>query len=168
MRSIISLSMERRGVHISTKTIGNSRIMMTFKLPLNEIAVDFYDTLKSISSGYASFDYEENGFESSDIVKVTTIDVATRFRKIYLTFFCVYIQQLNIKLNGILVEELSTAVHASKAVQRGKEMCLRLKETIPQQLYEVAIQVKLPFISMIVVVLYLISNSEKGYCRKWQ
>jgi len=84
MRSIISLSMERRGVHISTKTIGNCRIMMTFKLPLNEIAVDFYDTLKSISSGYASFDYEENGFESSDIVKVTTIDVATRFRKIYL------------------------------------------------------------------------------------
>lgn len=60
------------------------------------------------------------------------------------------------------MEELSTAVHASKAVQRGKEMCLRLKETIPQQLYEVAIQVKLPLISIIVVVLYLISNSKKA------
>ena len=67
---IVSLAIERRGVQIDSKNIDNSRIIMQFKLPLNEIAVDFYDALKSVSSGYASFDYEENGYQQSDIVKV--------------------------------------------------------------------------------------------------
>lgn len=67
---IMSLALDRRGVQTDTKNIDNSRVMMQFKLPLNEIAVDFYDALKSVSSGYASFDYEESGFQASDIVKV--------------------------------------------------------------------------------------------------
>jgi len=114
--SIVSLAIERRGIQIDSKNIDNSRIMMQFKLPMNEIAVDFYDALKSISSGYASFDYEENGYEPSDIVK------------------------LNVMLNGEVVEELSTIVHVSKARQYGKLICHRLKETIPRQLFQVAIQ----------------------------
>ena len=68
---IVSLAIERRGVQIDSKNIDNSRIIMQFKFPMNEIAVDFYDALKSVSSGYASFDYEENGYEQSDIVKVS-------------------------------------------------------------------------------------------------
>ena len=68
--SIMSLCMERRGVHMDSKKIDNTRVMMQFQLPLNEIAVDFYDTLKSLTSGYASFDYEESDFKASDIVKV--------------------------------------------------------------------------------------------------
>jgi translation elongation factor EF-4 len=67
---IMSLALDRRGVQIDSKNIDNSRIMMQFRFPLNEIAVDFYDALKSLSSGYASFDYEEDGFQESDIVKV--------------------------------------------------------------------------------------------------
>lgn len=69
----MTLSLDRRGVQLDSKNIDNTRIMIQFKYPLNEIAVDFYDALKSVSSGYASFDYEEYGYESSDIVKVTTL-----------------------------------------------------------------------------------------------
>ena len=69
----MSLAMDRRGVQVDSKNIDNSRVMIQFKFPLNEIVVDFYDALKSLSSGYASFDYEENGFESSDIVKVFSL-----------------------------------------------------------------------------------------------
>ena len=70
MGPIMSLALDRRGVQVDSKNIDDSRIMMQFKFPLNEIAVDFYDALKSLSSGYASFDYEEDGFQESDIVKV--------------------------------------------------------------------------------------------------
>lgn len=70
MGPIMSLALDRRGVQVDSKNVDSSRVMMQFKFPLNEIAVDFYDALKSLSSGYASFDYEEDGFEASDIVKV--------------------------------------------------------------------------------------------------
>lgn len=70
MGPIMSLALDRRGVQVDSKNIDNLRVMMQFKFPLNEIAVDFYDALKSLSSGYASFDYEEDGFQASDIVKV--------------------------------------------------------------------------------------------------
>ena len=70
MGAIMSLSIERRGVQMDAINIDSSRVMMKFKFPLNEIAVDFYDSLKSVSSGYASFDYEESHYEASDIVKV--------------------------------------------------------------------------------------------------
>ncbi len=67
---IVSLCLDRRGVQVDSRNIDNTRIMMKFKLPLNEIAVDFYDALKSLSSGYASFDYEEIEHQPSNIVKV--------------------------------------------------------------------------------------------------
>ncbi len=70
---IISLALDRRGIQVDSKNIDDSRVMMQFKFPLNEIAVDFYDALKSLSSGYASFDYEEDGFQESDIVKVYSL-----------------------------------------------------------------------------------------------
>lgn len=70
MGPIISLANDRRGIQVDSKNIDNTRVMMQFKLPLNEIAVDFYDSLKCISSGYASFDYEESGYEPSNLVKV--------------------------------------------------------------------------------------------------
>lgn len=89
---------------------------MQFLLPLNEIVVDFHDHLKSISSGYASFDYEEYGFVPSKLVK------------------------LNILLNGIVVEELSMVIHASKVSAVGRRICLKLKDIIPRQLVEIAIQ----------------------------
>lgn len=66
----MSLIMERRGLEKSTKNIDNERIMIQFSVPLNEVIVDFHDELKSISSGYASFDYEDSGYELSNIVKV--------------------------------------------------------------------------------------------------
>lgn len=69
--SVISLCMERRGVQRSAVNVDNDRVMLQYDLPLCEVVLDFHDTLKSISSGYASFDYEDNGYQSSNIVKVT-------------------------------------------------------------------------------------------------
>ncbi|XP_065568704.1 translation factor GUF1 homolog, mitochondrial-like isoform X2 [Artemia franciscana] len=113
---ILSLCLERRGVQKEIANIDDSRMMLSFKLPLNEIALDFYDALKSASSGYASFDYEEAGYESSNLVK------------------------LNLLLNGVLVEELSSIVHLSKAQSFGRQLCQKLKEVIPRQQFVVAIQ----------------------------
>ncbi|XP_015596783.1 translation factor GUF1 homolog, mitochondrial [Cephus cinctus] len=113
---VISLCMERRGVEKSTMNVDNERVMLQFILPLNEIIVDFHDSLKSMSSGYASFDYEDYGYQPSSIVK------------------------LNILLNGVEVEELSTIVHSSKAAQMGKRMCTRLLDIIPRQQFQIAIQ----------------------------
>ncbi len=70
MGDVIALCMDRRGVQNDSRNMDNERIIMTFKLPLNEIVVDFYDKLKSITSGYASFDYEELGYEVSSLTKV--------------------------------------------------------------------------------------------------
>lgn len=92
--------------------------MLQYSLPLNEIIVDFHDTLKALSSGYASFDYEDQGWVPSEIVKV------------------------EICLNGTLVEELSTIVHCSRAREIGKRMCAKLVEIIPRQQFAVAIQAK--------------------------
>lgn len=113
---VLSLCMERRGTQQSSTNIDNHLVLLKFLLPLNEIVVDFHDQLKSVSSGYASFDYEEYGFVPSKLVK------------------------LNILLNGIIVEELSMVVHASKASSAGRKICLKLKDIIPRQLVEIAIQ----------------------------
>ncbi|XP_076243574.1 translation factor waclaw [Calliopsis andreniformis] len=113
---IMALCLEKRGTEQLTKDIGNNRIMFQFLLPLNEIIVDFHDLLKNVTSGYASFDYEEYDYVSSNLVK------------------------LNISLNGIIVEELSTVVHISKAVFTGKKLCEKLLDVIPRQLFEIAIQ----------------------------
>uniref|UniRef100_A0A1B6DKW4 Elongation factor EFG domain-containing protein n=3 Tax=Clastoptera arizonana TaxID=38151 RepID=A0A1B6DKW4_9HEMI len=116
--SIMSLCMEKRGVQRNSVNIDGTRMMSQWIFPLNEIIVDFHDHLKSISSGFASFDYEDNGYVPSELVK------------------------LNILLNGIVVEELSTIVHITKSTTIGKRMCLKLLDIIPQQMFQVAIQAK--------------------------
>ncbi|XP_072757177.1 translation factor GUF1 homolog, mitochondrial [Anoplolepis gracilipes] len=116
MSDIVSLCREKRGVEKLNKTIGNDRLMLQYIMPLSEVILDFHDSLKSISSGYASFDYEDYDYQLSDIVK------------------------LDILLNGKLIEELSTIVHRAKALQMGKKLCAKLLETIPRQLFEIAIQ----------------------------
>lgn len=108
--------MERRGVQRSAVNIDNERVMLTYDLPLSEIVVDFHDTLKSISSGYASFDYEDRGYESSNIVK------------------------MEIWLNGTPVDELSSIVHITKSKTIGRRIVLKLKDIIPRQMIHIAIQ----------------------------
>ncbi|XP_077157961.1 translation factor GUF1, mitochondrial isoform X2 [Paroedura picta] len=113
---IISLCQTRRAVQKDLVYIDDHRVMLKYLFPLNEIVVDFYDALKSLSSGYASFDYEDAGYQSADLVK------------------------MDILLNGNAVEELITIVHEDKVYKEGKAMCERLSEIIPRQLFEIAIQ----------------------------
>jgi GTP-binding protein LepA len=115
MTAIYKLAQEKRGEHKSLEYLGK-RVHIRFDFPLSEIVVDFYDTLKSISKGYASFDYELADFRASDLVK------------------------LDILLNGDPVDALSTIVHRDKAYERGKALVEKLRGVIPRQLYEVAIQ----------------------------
>lgn len=114
--NMISLCEEKRGKQQDMSYIDEGRVIIKYRLPLNEVATDFYDQLKSLSSGYASFDYEEAGFEPSDLVK------------------------MDILLNGKPVDALSTIVHREKAFYIGRELTERLKKAIPRQLYEVIIQ----------------------------
>src|SRR5712691_10288645 len=115
MTAIYKLAQEKRGEHKSLEYLGK-RVHIRFDFPLSEIVVDFYDKLKSISKGYASFDYEFADFRPSDLVK------------------------LDILLNGDPVDALSTIVHRDKAYERGKARVEKLRGVIPRQLYEVAIQ----------------------------
>jgi GTP-binding protein LepA len=115
MAAIYKLAQEKRGEHKSLEYLGK-RVHIRFDFPLAEIVVDFYDTLKSISKGYASFDYEFADFRPSDLVK------------------------LDILLNGDPVDALSIIVHRDKAYERGKALVEKLRGVIPRQLYEVAIQ----------------------------
>jgi len=114
--SIMKLCMDRRGIHKSTLYISTNRVDMQYELPLSEIIFDFYDKLKSVSRGYASFDYEFIGYRESDLVKV------------------------EILLNGDPVDAFSFIVHRSKAYEWGRKLCTKLKELIPRQLFEVVIQ----------------------------
>jgi GTP-binding protein LepA len=115
MTAIYKLAQEKRGEHKSLEYLGK-RVHIRFDFPLAEIVIDFYDKLKSISRGYASFDYEFAEFRPSDLVK------------------------LDILLNGDPVDALSTIVHRDKAYERGKALVEKLRGVIPRQLYEVAIQ----------------------------
>jgi len=115
MTAIYKLAQEKRGEHKNLEYLGK-RVHIRFDFPLAEIVVDFYDKLKSISKGYASFDYEFADFRPSDLVK------------------------LDILLNGDPVDALSTIVHRDKAYERGKALVEKLRGVIPRQLYEVAIQ----------------------------
>ncbi|OLB93810.1 MAG: elongation factor 4 [Candidatus Rokubacteria bacterium 13_1_40CM_68_15] len=115
MTTIYKLAQEKRGEHKSLEYLGK-RVHIRFDFPLSEIVVDFYDKLKSISKGYASFDYEFTDFRPSDLVK------------------------LDILLNGDPVDALSIIVHREKAYERGKALVEKLRGVIPRQLYEVAIQ----------------------------
>lgn len=113
---IMTLGMEKRGQLTKTETIDAKRIMLTYRFPMNEIITDFHDKLKSITRGYGSFDYEPDGYEESDIIK------------------------LEIRVNEEPVDAFSTLVHRSKAEQKGRAICEKLSEVIPQQLFKVPIQ----------------------------
>jgi GTP-binding protein LepA len=115
MTAIYKLAQEKRGEHKSLEYLGK-RVHIRFDFPLAEIVVDFYDKLKSISKGYASFDYELTDFRPSELVK------------------------LDILLNGDPVDALSIIVHRDKAYEKGKTLVEKLRAVIPRQLYEVAIQ----------------------------
>ncbi len=114
--SIMKLCMDRRGVHKNTTYLTPERADIHYELPLAEIIFDFYDKLKSISRGYASFDYDFLDYRESDLVK------------------------LDILLNLEPVDALSTIVHRSKSYDWGRKMCSKLRELIPRQMFEVAIQ----------------------------
>ena len=113
---IMRLVMERRGVVEGTETLDSQRVILTCVLPLNEILIDFHDTLKSISRGYASMDYEPHGYQASDIVR------------------------MDILLNGEPVDAFSCMVHRDRAVARGKQMCKALSETIPPHMFKIPVQ----------------------------
>lgn len=112
---VLTLCTERRGVQLDLTYVGN-RAMAVYRLPLNEVVFDFYDRLKSVSRGYASFDYQMDGYEEGQLVK------------------------LSILVNGDPVDALSTIVHRSHAESRGRALCQRLKDLIPRQLFKIAIQ----------------------------
>jgi len=114
--NLLALCQERRGTQKGLTYLNPTRVMMTYEMPLNEIVLDFYDRLKSKTQGYASLDYEIIGYQPSDLVKV------------------------DILLNGESVDALSFIVHRDKAVARGRQVAEKLKEHIPRQMFEVAIQ----------------------------
>jgi len=114
--NIIKLCLDKRGIIKNQVYLSKNRVELLFDLPLSEIVFDFYDKLKSISRGYASFDYELSGYIKSKLVK------------------------LDILLNGEKVDALSAIVHRDKAFEWGKKLCLKLKELLPRQMFEIAIQ----------------------------
>jgi GTP-binding protein LepA len=113
---IMTLCLGKRGELLKQEYISGNRVEIYYNMPLGEIVIDFYDRLKSISKGYASFDYHPNGFRPSKLVK------------------------LDIMLNGEPVDALSTLIHFDNAYDMGRRMCEKLKELIPRQQFEIAIQ----------------------------
>ncbi len=114
--SIMKLCIDKRGTLTNQVYIGTDRVEITFEMPLSEIVFDFYDRLKSISKGYASFDYYQTGFKPAKLIK------------------------LDILLNGEKVDALSTLIHVDHAYSFGRRMCEKLKELIPRQQFDIAIQ----------------------------
>ena len=112
----MDLCQERRGIYISMEYMEETRALLKYTLPLNEIIYDFFDALKSRSRGYASFDYEMKGYVKSDLVK------------------------LDILINKEEVDALSFIVFSGTAYERGRKMCEKLKEEIPRHLFEIPIQ----------------------------
>ncbi|MEE2698188.1 MAG: translation elongation factor 4 [Pseudomonadota bacterium] len=113
--AVLTLCTERRGEQLELTYVG-SRAMLRYRLPLNEVVIDFYDRLKSVSRGYASFDYELTDYQEGDLVKVSIL------------------------VNSEPVDALSFIVHGSHAEDRGRVICDKLKELIPRQLFKIAIQ----------------------------
>ena len=113
--SVLKLCQDRRGVQIDLSYVG-TRAMVTYDLPLNEVVFDFYDRLKSISKGYASFDYQITDYRVGDLVKMSLL------------------------VNGEPVDALSMLVHKNRAESRGRAMCEKLKDLIPQHLFKIPIQ----------------------------
>jgi len=114
--NIMELCQERRGIYNNMEYMDDTRVILHYDLPLNEIIYDFFDALKSRTKGYASFDYELKDYVKSDLVK------------------------LDMLLNGEMVDALSFIVHESKAYSRGRRIAEKLKDTIPRQLFEIPIQ----------------------------
>jgi len=114
--AVLDLAQERRGIYGDMEYPAPDRVIITYKLPLSEILMDFFDQLKSRTKGYASFDYEFSGYSESDLVK------------------------LDILLNGSPVDALSFITHRDKAYPRGKILAEKLKELLPRQLFEIRIQ----------------------------
>ncbi len=114
--SIMNLCIDKRGILKNQVYLTRDRVEITFEMPLAEIVFDFYDKLKSISKGYASFDYYYSSYQKADLVR------------------------LDILLNGEMVDALSTLIHRANAYDFGRRMCIKLKELIPRQQFEIAIQ----------------------------
>ena len=114
--AIMKLCQQRRGEYISTEYLDETRAMLLYEMPLNEIIYDFFDVLKSRSRGYASFDYSLIGYKASELVK------------------------LDILVNREVVDALSFIVHKSTSIERGRKICEKLKKEIPRQLFEIPIQ----------------------------
>jgi GTP-binding protein LepA len=112
---VLSLCVERRGEQIDL-TYAGSRAMVVYRLPLNEVVFDFYDRLKSVTRGYASFDYQMDEYRSGDLVKVSIL------------------------VNGDPVDALAMIVHREQAEYRGRAICARLKDLIPRQMFKIALQ----------------------------
>jgi GTP-binding protein LepA len=113
---VLGLCEEKRGTQKEIRYLGPKRVMLVYELPLNEIVVDFYDRLKSVSRGYASMDYEMAGYRPAELVK------------------------LDVRINGEIVDAMSMIVHRDKAYYRGRDLVQRMRELIPRQLFEVVIQ----------------------------
>lgn len=113
--AVLTLCTERRGVQVDLTYVG-SRAMAVYRLPLNEVVFDFYDRLKSLTRGYASFDYQMDGYEESDLVRISIL------------------------VNQEPVDALSFIAHRTAAESRGRSICARLKDLIPRQLFKIAIQ----------------------------
>jgi len=112
---VLSLCTSRRGEQIDL-TYAGSRAMVIYKLPLNEVVFDFYDRLKSVTSGYASFDYQMDSYKEGNLAKVSIL------------------------VNGEAVDALAMITNKEQAEQRGRAICLKLKDLIPRQLFKVALQ----------------------------
>lgn len=113
--NVITLCIEKRGVQTNIEYLGR-QVMLKYEMPLNEVVLDFFDKLKSVSRGYASFDYEFKEFRPSDLVK------------------------LDILVNGEKVDALSLIVHRSNSIRRGRELASKLRELIPRQMFDIAVQ----------------------------
>jgi GTP-binding protein LepA len=114
--AVLSLCEEKRGVQKEIRYLGPKRVVLVYELPFNEIVVDFYDRLKSVSRGYASMDYEVAGYRPAELVK------------------------LDIRINGEVMDAMSMITHREKAYQRGRDLIQRMRELIPRQLFEVVIR----------------------------
>jgi GTP-binding protein LepA len=114
--AVLNLCEERRGLQRDLKYLDERRVILHYEMPLGEIVFDFYDRLKSVSRGYASLDYEFLDFRAGPLVK------------------------LDIRINGEVVDALSIIVHRDKAYERGRALCEKMRQLIPRQMFEVAIQ----------------------------
>jgi len=114
--AVMSLGKEKRGECVKTDALDQTRLVLTYNFPLNEIITDFNDKLKSVTRGYGSFDYEFDHYEKGDVIK------------------------LEIRVNEEPVDAFSCLVHRSKAESRGRALCEKLAKVIPQQLFKVPIQ----------------------------